>query len=189
MKKINIYAVHGYTSSNDTEWFPWLKEQFNNTSVNVCIPKMPDSNNPCFEEWIGKLKSTITNMDENTILIGHSLGCVTLLQYILQENIKIKGAILVSGFIRENPMKVQTEGLSQFVDKDLDIEIIKELIPIKRVITAIDDDIVPSKATMSLANELEAELIVLKNGKHFIARDGYTEFPVLLKELNKIIIK
>lgn len=127
------------------------------------------------------------DIDENTIFIGHSLGSVTALRYILEKNIKIKGAILVSGFINENPMDEQTEGLQEFVDEPLDITRIKNLIPSRIVITATDDDIVPTEATQKLAEALDANLIILSSGKHFIARDGYTDFPVLLNEIQRLI--
>lgn len=187
MKNTNIYVIHGYTSSNQAEWFPWLTEQFNNSHVQVTVPNMPDSDFPRLDAWIKHLHKNVQAIDENTIFIGHSLGCVTALHYILEKNIKIKGAILVSGFINENPMVVQTEGLQEFVEGPLDISKIKSLIPSRIVITAKDDDIVPTKATQELAKELDADLIILASGKHFIARDGYTDFPVLLNELKKLI--
>lgn len=187
MKSNNIYVIHGYTSSNQAEWFPWLKEQFKNSNVKIDIPNMPDSENPHLEPWIKHLRKNILHIDENTIFIGHSLGCVTALRYILEKNIKIKGAILVSGFINENPMAEQTEGLQEFVNESLDIKKIKNLIQSRIVITAKDDDIVPTEATQKLAKELDANLIILSSGKHFIARDGYTDFPFLLNEIQKLI--
>ncbi len=187
MKITNIYVIHGYTSSSEAEWFPWLKEQFKNSPVKIDIPNMPDSQDPHLESWLKHLSKNILDIDENTIFIGHSLGCVTALRYILEKNIKIKGAILVSGFINENPMDEQTEGLQEFVDGPLDIKRIKSLIPSRIVITATDDDIVPTEATQNLAESLDANLIILPSGKHFIARDGYTNFPVLLNEIKKLI--
>ena len=64
---------------------------------------------------------------------------------------------------------------------------IKSLISSRIVITATDDDIVPTEATQKLAKALDANLIILSSGKHFIARDGYTDFPVLLNEIQKLI--
>src|SRR5471030_1953373 len=156
-------------------------------TINIYIPNMPDSCNPHLEQCLKHLRKNILDIDENTIFIGHSLGCVMAFHYILEKNIKIKGAILVSGFINENPMDEQTEGLKEFVDGPLDIERIKSLIPSRIVITATDDDIVPTKATQKLAQTLDANLIILSSGKHFIARDGYTDFPVLLNEIQKLI--
>ncbi|WP_026888933.1 RBBP9/YdeN family alpha/beta hydrolase [Clostridium beijerinckii] len=187
MKSTNIYVVHGYTSSSESEWFPWLKEQFKDISIKVNIPDMPDSGDPHLEPWLKHLHKCIIDIDENTILIGHSLGCITVLRYILEKNIKIKGAIFVSGFINKNPMNEQTEGIQEFVDSPLDVAKIKRLIPTIIAITATDDDIVPTDATQKLAEELDANLIILPSGKHFIARDGYTDFPVLLNEIKKLI--
>jgi predicted alpha/beta hydrolase family esterase len=127
------------------------------------------------------------DIDENTIFIGHSLGCVTALLYVLERNIKIKGTILVSGFINENPLDKQPEVLQEFIDEPLNISKIKSLIPSRTVITAIDDDIVPTQISQNTAHELDANLLVLSSGKHFIARDGYTDFPVLLNEIQKLM--
>jgi len=84
-------------------------------------------------------------------------------------------------------MDEQTEGLKEFVDGSLDIARIKNLIPSRIAITATDDDIVPTEATQKLAKTLDAKLIILSSGKHFIARDGYTDFPILLNEIHKLI--
>jgi hypothetical protein len=48
-------------------------------------------------------------------------------------------------------------------------------------------NIVPTEATQKLAKALDANLIILSSGKHFIASDGYTDFPVLLNEIQKLI--
>ncbi|NRY52902.1 putative alpha/beta hydrolase family esterase [Clostridium beijerinckii] len=88
MKSNNIYVIHGYTSSSKSEWFPWLKEQFKDSSIKVNVPDMPDSEDPHLEPWINHLHKCIMDIDENTILIGHSFGCITALRYILEKNIK-----------------------------------------------------------------------------------------------------
>lgn len=83
MKSTNIYAIHGYTSSSKAEWFPWLKKQFKNSPVKIAIPNMPESREPHLEPWLKHLRKNLLDIDENTIFIGHSLGCVTAQRYIL----------------------------------------------------------------------------------------------------------
>ncbi|SBW02840.1 conserved hypothetical protein [uncultured Eubacteriales bacterium] len=148
---------------------------------------MPDSNNPHLSTWIKQLENSIPDLDENTILVGHSLGCVTVLRYLLKKGIRICGIVLVSGFIGQNPMSIQTEGLSGFVQGELDFIKINHLAPKRYVITASDDDIVPSCSTQEMAKTLDAQLIVLDSGKHFIERDGYMSFPVLLNILQQMV--
>lgn len=183
----HIYVIHGYTASSAANWFPWLKGQFANTPIHLDVLDLPHSHDPHLEAWLEHLRQTVQNIDENTVFIGHSLGCVTALRYILEKQIKIKGVLLVAGFISENPMQTQTAGLQTFVSPPLDIEALKSLIPARVVITAIDDDIVPTEATQKLAQALGATLIKLNTGQHFIDRDGYTDFPVLLRELQALI--
>lgn len=53
------------------------------------------------------------------------------------------------------------------------------------VITAVDDPIAPHKMAVKVANNLGAKLVVRENGGHFLSSDGYTEFPLVLKELKR----
>jgi predicted alpha/beta hydrolase family esterase len=59
MKSTNIYVIHGYTSSNQAEWFPWLKEQFENSHVKIDIPNMPDFCNPHLNPGLKHLSKNI----------------------------------------------------------------------------------------------------------------------------------
>jgi predicted alpha/beta hydrolase family esterase len=180
MNTTPIYLIHGFTASGKANWFPWLQEQLQKNSIELIVPDMPNSDDPYLMPWLQKIEDISKEINEDSIFIGHSLGCITTLQFILKKNIKIKGAILVSGFMDENPMEVQKEGLSQFVDAFVDVEEVKALIPYRVVITAEDDDIVPTAATKKMAERLDAKLIELNSGKHFIDRDGFTEFPEVL---------
>lgn len=182
-----VYIVHGFTASSRSNWFPWLKEHLEKEGVRAVIPDMPDTMDPHLEPWLSTLRSCATQMDAATVFVGHSLGCVTALRFILERGVKIRGAVLVSGFIGKNPMKEQREGLLEFVEPKLDIPQLKELIPARVVITARDDDIVPAESTRDLARKLDASLIWLGKGGHFIDRDGYTQHPVVLEEIIKML--
>ncbi len=183
MNNSSIYLIHGFTASSRSNWFPWLREELHKKAIEITIPDMPDTNDPHLLPWIDKIDDVAKVVDENTIFIGHSLGCISVLRYVLQKNIKIRGAILVSGFIYENPMEIQTKGLSEFVEDTIDVERLKVLIPNRVAVSATDDDIVPWEATKDMADQLDARLILLSSGKHFIERDGFTEFPEVLEIL------
>ena len=184
-----IYCIHGFTASSGANWFPWLNEQLKKKGVALITPDMPNSNDPHLMPWLQKIEEVAKEANEDTIFIGHSLGCITALRYILRRNIKIKGAILVSGFMDENPMEVQKEGLNEFIEDAVDMERLKALIPHRVMITAVDDDIVPTQASKKMADKLDARLIELCEGGHFIDRDGFTEFPEVLKLLEEIMQK
>ncbi|KAF5069190.1 putative hydrolase YdeN [anaerobic digester metagenome] len=187
MNESPIYLIHGFTASSKANWFPWLKEKMKNKGFEVIVPDMPNTEDPHMVPWLEKLDESVKEINENTIFIGHSLGCITTLRFILKKGFKIKGAILVSGFMDENPMKVQKAGLSEFVTGGIDVDEVKRLIPHRVVLTAVDDDIVPMEATKKMADKLDARLIILDRGGHFIDRDGVTELPHVLKFLEEFI--
>lgn len=184
-----VYCIHGFTASSGANWFPWLKEQLKKKGIVLICPDMPSTNDPHLMPWLQKIDEVAKEVNEDTIFVGHSLGCITALHFILRRNIKIKGVILVSGFMDENPIEVQKEGLSEFMEKAVDTERIKALIPHRVVITAVDDDIVLTQATEKMADKLDARLIALCEGGHFIDRDGVTEFPEVLKLLEQFLKK
>ena len=187
MNKGTVYVIHGFTASSKANWFPWLEVHGHSLRISMRIPDLPGANDPHLEPWLEEIEEAVKEMDENTIFIGHSLGCITAIRYVLRKGIKIKGAIFVSGFMGENPMEVQKDGLSEFVNGEIDVEQVKRLIPKRIMLTATNDDIVPWEATKEMAQRLNCELIVLSAGGHFIDRDGCTELHEVLRILEKMI--
>ncbi|WP_103068735.1 RBBP9/YdeN family alpha/beta hydrolase [Aquimarina sediminis] len=181
VNKHKIYVIHGYTASAEANWYSYLKNELDNEKVEVIVLDMPNSHKPILKEWIDHIEKSIGLYDQNSIFIGHSLGCVTILNYLNSK--EIKGLFLISGFVEKTPI---TE-LEEFILPKLNYDKIKKLTINRMVITAKDDDIVPYYYSQTLAERLEAQCILLDEGKHFIDRDGYTTFPYLVQEIKKII--
>lgn len=157
--------IHGWEATPEDNWFPWLKEKLESEGHEVLAPQMPNTANPKLNEWLGHLQSTLKNPDENTFLIGHSLGCITILRYLesLPRNTKIGGAFLVAGF--SGP--IGFDELKSFVDKPLDYEKIKSQTGKIIAVHSDDDSLVPLKNGEIIKEKLGAKLIVLKNKRHF----------------------
>ncbi|MDR0465252.1 MAG: alpha/beta hydrolase [Treponema sp.] len=185
MKDIIVYIVHGYTSSSDAEWFPWLKSKLSRIGVNVIVLDMPNSNAPIASEWIGHLSKNVKAIDENTYFIGHSLGCITLLRFLetQHDNTKMGGIILASGFVRKIP---KYPNLDQFIKSDLDIKKMTKMTPNRCVFSAPNDNYVPYEYSCELAKFLEAKLITIENGGHFIGQEGFIQFPQLFEEFRRM---
>jgi uncharacterized protein len=98
MKRVII--VHGYTGDSSKNWFPWLKAELEKLGVSVTVPQMPNTNAPVLTEWLPHLQATVGAPDTETYLVGHSLGCPTILRYLesLKNGEKTGGALLVAGF-------------------------------------------------------------------------------------------
>jgi len=99
--KANFVLLHGYTGSPDTNFFPWLKKELEDRGYKVSAPTLPNTNNPKIKEQVDYVIKNC-RFDENTVLLGHSLGSVIALKVIEQLNKPIKKLILAAGFIEPN---------------------------------------------------------------------------------------
>src|SRR3989338_7383135 len=95
-----VFIIHGWEGSPEANWFPWLKKELESIGVKAEALEMPNTNHPVMSEWIGHLKNVVSEPDENTYLVGHSLGVIAILRYLesLDGEKKIGGVILVAGF-------------------------------------------------------------------------------------------
>jgi predicted alpha/beta hydrolase family esterase len=182
MNHTHIYLIHGYTANASSNWFPSFKKEMENDNVTVCILEMPNSNAPRFNEWLEHLENKIVNYNENSIFIGHSLGCVSILNYLNTKQQKFKGLFLISGFSEESPIVE----LLDFIHTKINYDLIQRLVETRVSISAKDDDIIPFEYSERLAQKLNTDFILLDNGKHFIDRDGIYELPELVTEVKKI---
>lgn len=93
----NYIVLHGSFGSKDGNWFPWIKEQLENRNKEVVVPQMPvgvgDQN---FDNWSKEFKNL--KIDENTIIIAHSIAPVFVCKYLITNKIKVKKLIFVCGF-------------------------------------------------------------------------------------------
>ena len=96
---MNIFVIHGLGAGEHDNWFPWIKEIFEPRGFKVFIPTFPNTLSPNLNEWLNNFNQYLSIINENTILIGHSLGCSFILNFLEKNNIKVKTTILVAPFI------------------------------------------------------------------------------------------
>ena len=185
-KKRNVYVVHGYRATSDRHWFPWLKKELEQYDMDVTVFDMPNADAPNAQEWDTYLDDNIVPCNEHTILIGHSLGCIALLRYLNRQadTLKIHGLALVSGF--SEPLSILPE-LDLFAKDKIHFDKIIKMAEHRLAFAATNDTIVAREYTDKLAKQLDAKLVFVENGGHFIDEEGCTEFPALLDELSKIM--
>ena len=186
MKEKIVYIVHGYTSSSDAEWFPWIKRMLNEKGINVSVFDMPSSNDPVVLQWIEHLDNNIEKITKDTYFIAHSLGCIALLRYLegQPENTEIGGIIFASGFIKKNP---KYPNFDQFIKEDLNMTKIIKMTQNRVVFSAPNDPYVPYTFSCELADHFNAILVTIENGGHFIGQEGFYEFPQLFEELCRMM--
>ncbi|THA01985.1 RBBP9/YdeN family alpha/beta hydrolase [Rodentibacter pneumotropicus] len=170
-----VYITHGYTANEDQHWFPWLELELTKIGIPCQRLAMPNSHQPNSREWLNYHLQNVT-LTAETILVGHSLGCIASLRLLAHTQQKIAAGIFVSGFHESVP------GLSILDEFITDYDNQTPCLPKHSyVVTAQDDSIVPYEFSQRFAHYLGAEYHCLSTGGHFLDREGATEFPLLLE--------
>jgi uncharacterized protein len=183
MKK-RVFIVHGFQGDPLSGWKSWLKKELEDEGFKVTSLSMPNPDHPKMSEWVEFLDQAIKSPDENTYLVGHSLGCITILRYLekLPASIRLGGVVLLAGFAQKLGKEDFTK-LDHFVEDPLDWDKIKSHSLNFLAIHSDNDPHVPLENGHLFEKELGAKLIIEPGKGHFSSSEGTTQIPILLEEL------
>lgn len=58
------------------------------SKYNVLYPKMPEEEDQSYEAWKAQISKELAKIDDEVILVGHSVGSSMLLKYLSEENVE-----------------------------------------------------------------------------------------------------
>jgi len=93
--KTKFVILHGYTGSASRNFIPWLKSELEKRGHEVQAPELPNTKAPVEEEQVNYFL-TNCKIDQNTVIVGHSLGGVVALKAIMKLGKPIGGIVLVA---------------------------------------------------------------------------------------------
>ena len=103
-RKMNCIIVHGSNSTekdsrkglpeNERHWKTWLKEELEKKGIKVSNKLYAKDWSPIYNEWKEEFEKN--QIDEDTVLVGHSAGGAFLVRWLSETKRKIKKLILVS---------------------------------------------------------------------------------------------
>ncbi len=187
---MKAYIVHGWGGSPKEGWLSWLKKELEKKGFEVKSLAMPDTNEPKIKEWLDHL-SKIAKPDENTVMMGHSMGCQTILRYLekLPQDVKIRAAIFVAGFVNLTDETFEDEEdrkiAKPWLETPIDFEKVKKHCDNFITIFSDNDPYVPLSDSKIFKDKLDAKIIVEKNKGHFTEEDEIFGLPIVLKEILK----
>lgn len=180
----NIFIIHGAYGNPEENWFPWLKSELEKLDCKVFVPKFPTPENQSLENWLKVFEPYKQYLDENTIVVGHSLGPGFLLNVLEKLDKQIKAAFFVAGFTGLLNHEIDEINKS-FIDREVDWQKIKNNCKQFYVFHSDNDPYVPLEKGQELAKNLGVDLIVVKNAGHFNKDAGYTKFELILEKIKK----
>ena len=184
IKMTDVFIFHGTEGYPEENWFPWLKQKLEKLGCKVIVPQFPTPENQTLENWLKILKDYEQFYNENTILVGHSLGGAFLLRVLEKYNVKIKAAFIIAAPIGILPIK-NYESDKIFLGKAFafDWEKIRSHCRKFFVFHSDNDPYVTLENGEVLSKKLNTELIFIPNAGHFNKSVGYVKFDALFKKI------
>ncbi len=172
-----VIVIHGYTASPEENWYPWFQQLAAEQHFSLNILRLDPSTHPKLSVWTSQIEQQVGRLDENSIVIAHSLGTIAAMHYLSKHLIhqRIQHLVLIAGF---NRRLGRLNEVNPFIDAArIDFELLKRQIEHRVVIYSQGDEHVPPKCSIQQAESLDAELIAAEHQGHFIDSEGCTELP------------
>ncbi len=192
MKK-RVFIIHGWSGYPEEGWLPWLKRELESKGFKVQVPAMPETDHPKIEVWVPFLTKLVGKVDENTYLVGHSIGCQTIMRYLegLTKGVKVGGVVFVAGWVRrlDGDLSRQEQLIARpWLETPIDLnEVATHCNNFVAVFSDNDKWVrLAGENKKIFQEELGAKIIVEKQKGHFSGEDKITKLPVVLNELLRI---
>lgn len=187
--KPNCIILHGCPSNEeqfmkpgmrtyDKHWIPWVQRILVLLGMSTEAPLMPEPWEPDYEKF--KVAFEKLEVNENTILLGHSCGAAFLVRWLGDMNKKVAKLILVA------PWKIsrgEDKFRKAFYEYPID-ESIKSRVGEIIYFTSDTEEREGKESLKIFHDVLGGEIIELKNRGHYIHEHmGTNEFPELLEKI------
>jgi predicted alpha/beta hydrolase family esterase len=101
MRRLGI--VHRWGGAPGADWYPWLRDELRALDPPpfdaIGIPELPDPDAPRPETWVPALSEWLGEDPRDraaTVLVGHSIGCQTIVRALAEGGSPVEGCLLVA---------------------------------------------------------------------------------------------
>lgn len=178
---MRFVLIHGFKASSNTNFWPWLRDELHKRGHEVIAPDLPDTEHPDPEVWLKALLEEVGPIDDETIIIGHSLGGGMALRFLEAAEARStpKACVLIS-----TPWMIQHEDFRGFFLSELDFDVIMWKASHFVVLHSKDDKVIPFDHAQKYEKVLHAELVEGEPGDgHY---DG-AQYPMILKIVEELL--
>ena len=181
--------VHGYytkneysdadrpTPSND-HWLPWLSKQLVTAGIFTVAVEMPEPYQPDYAAWKCELERY--DIDEETVLVGHSCGGGFLVRWLSETDKKVGKVVLVAPWLGYEFDSLEGDFTTAFFDFVIDPTLAEKTRGLT-VMYSTDDMEAVQKSVANLRQQVKGvEYRVFTDKRHFTRRSlGGEVFPEL----------
>src|SRR3989339_1678788 len=177
-RKYNYVFIHGYLATGNNDFRPWLKKELEQLGHAVFSPDLPHNDKPNVVEWAEYILNN-TTIDENTVIVAHSLGGPVAFRILEKLKNKIAKLILVDTVLRPDFPDKKRPDVEASDSFEFDFEKIKSSSDEFVVIADCDYKTIKKEHLEEMQKLLDARLVKARpNDRHF---NGKIE-PSVLEE-------
>ena len=187
MSKIKVFIVHSLHDGTRKSFGKSLEKLCKENSIECYYPFFPKGENANYDSWKQIMDEYYKKelINEDTIIIGHSLGADFIPVYLVDRQVKIKCFISVAGFLKYDGENIDIANAKEKFRLSSDIlNNSKELIQNRYSIYS-DNDLVSSINLLEeYANLLCSNKIIIAGGGHFGSKSNIER----IIDIEKIIL-
>lgn len=177
---MRIVCIPGYKATPASGFFPWLKDELRRRGHDVLIADLPNPEAPDRDEWNKALLEQVGAVDDETVIVGHSLGGAAALRFLeAAEAFSTPHALVLIS----TPWMIQSDRFRGFFMTELDYEVLMWKASKIAVIHAKDDPVIPFDHAEKYAKVLHGRLVAADTGGHF----DDPSYPIILDTVLALI--
>lgn len=182
---MTVLILHAIGSHAGAHWEQWLHDQLTSQGHAVLMPNLPDAEHPNRATWLATVQNLVKNISTNElVLVGHSLGVVTALDFIEHSPTDVRGLVSVAGFGKDYGAELNSYFMRERV---IDFVKVRQKVGKSFVYYGDNDPYVPQEVLADLAAKLDVAPTIMHNGAHLNTDAGYTSFPKLLEAFQGLL--
>jgi predicted alpha/beta hydrolase family esterase len=184
-----ILIMHGWTNRRqEGVWQRKLASALRQQGHQVLYPQFPNTDAPVLEEWqellLAELDLLAEAGDGETIVIGHSLGCVNWIQAAAEGKIKTPVDRLLLVAPADPGLLGEVKGLKVNLKKR---QVVDAALGSTKSLTLVGSDLdpwLPDGVQATYGDLLGVHAVILEGVKHFSLTDGFSDWQGVLNWVN-----
>ena len=176
---MRIILIPGYKATPASGFFPWLYEELRKAGHEVLVVNLPEVEAPDRDAWTKALLEQVGAVDDETVIVGHSLGGAAALRFLeAAEAFTTPHALILIS----TPWMINSEQFRGFFMSELDFEVLMWKASKFVVVHSRDDKTIPFDHAEKYVKVLHARLVEAQDAGHFTG----TEYPILLETIKEV---
>lgn len=179
----NLFVIHGYNGDTTETFGPYIETEAKKLNIETYMPKFSIKEQATYEGWAKVMDTYLeqNSINENTIIVAHSLGTHFIPRYLADNDVKIYLYISMAGFLKDHSGREDLEMVvNKFKPTEEQIDKAVGLMSNRYAIYSDNDHLNPREELESYADRFKAEKVFISNIGHMGRKSGVKEIPQII---------